>query len=202
MERQVRHLTADRQKNIQEAVKVILENLGENPNRKGLLETPLRVAKMYDEIFEGTRWTNDEIAAEFGKCFEVPADAKNSMVTMTNIEAFSYCEHHMALMYNMHVSVAYIPRNRIIGLSKIPRIVDLVTKRLQLQEKIGSDICEILQKILDTKDVMTVIYAEHSCVTARGIKNNGSRTKTWTASGVFLRDESKRREFIQLINEK
>ncbi|MDE6718876.1 MAG: GTP cyclohydrolase I, partial [Treponemataceae bacterium] len=166
--------------NIRAAVETILVNIGENPGREGLLETPDRVARMVDEIFEGTRFSNDEIAEECGKTFPLPEGSisNNSTVAVTNIEAFSYCEHHLALMYNMRVSVGYIPRDRIVGLSKIPRIVDLVTRRLQLQEKIGNDIADILSKVVKTEDVIVVISAEHSCLTSRGIKKPGTRTST------------------------
>ena len=100
------------------------------------------------------------------------------MVMVKDIEIFSYCEHHLALMYDMKVSVAYVPNGKVIGLSKIARIADMVGKRLQLQERIGSDIAEIMQEILDTKDVAVVIEGTHSCMTARGIKKVNAKTYT------------------------
>ncbi len=201
MEHKTRHLTEERLANIRAAVKTIITNIGENPEREGLLETPERVARMVDEIFEGTRFSNDEIAEECGKTFPLPecSISNNSTVAVTNIDAFSYCEHHLALMYNMRVSVGYVPRDRIVGLSKIPRIVDLVTKRLQLQEKIGNDIADILSKVVKTEDVIVVITAEHSCLTSRGIKKPGTKTTTITARGAFKTQSEKRLEFLKMV---
>ena len=125
---------------IKEHIRGILVALGDDPDREGLKETPDRVARMYEEVFEGMNYTNDEIAEMFGKTFkEEDAAHTRDMVFVKDIEVFSYCEHHMALMYDMKVSVAYIPHGRVLGLSKIARIADMVAKRLQLQERIGSD---------------------------------------------------------------
>lgn len=197
MKNEIRHLTKEQLEIIEVSVKNILSALGENPEREGLVETPERVALMYDEVFEGMRYTNKEIAAEFGKCFEVPS--VQDMIVVKDIETFSFCEHHMALMYNMRVSVAYMPKGKVIGLSKIPRVVDLVCKRLQLQEKIGTDIAETLSMILETEDVIVAISGEHSCLTARGIRKPGAVTQTITARGVFKTDSNHRREFLQMI---
>ncbi len=201
MECEVRHLSEEQKSKIQKAVREILEALGEDPDREGLKDTPDRVCRMYDEVFEGMRFSNEEIAMQCGRCFTSPAgrDSAGNMVVMTGIDAFSYCEHHLALMYNMKVNVAYIPKDKIIGLSKIPRIVDMVTKRLQLQERIGSDIAEILSMVLDTEDVMVVITGEHSCMTSRGIKKPGAVTKTVTARGIFNTDMERRMEFLSII---
>ena len=169
----------------------ILKALGDNPEREGLKDTPKRVAKMYEEVFEGMNYSNHEIAQMFNKTFQDKMDfeeAGNDMVMVKNIEIFSYCEHHLALMYDMKVSVAYVPNGKVIGLSKIARIADMVGKRLQLQERIGSDIAEIMQEILDTKDVAVVIEGTHSCMTARGIKKNAASTKTYTLRGAFRED--------------
>lgn len=193
-----RHLTTEQQKKIEDAVRDILVALGDDPERVGLQETPKRVAKMYDEVFEGMRYTNDEIAAMFDKCFEEP-EAKD-LVLMKDIDAFSYCEHHLALMYNMKISVAYIPDGRVIGLSKIARIVDMVCKRLQLQERIATDIADIMQKILCTHDVMVVIEGEHSCMTARGIKKPGTVTNSAVVRGLFKESSTLRAEVYSLLN--
>ena len=121
---------------IKEHIRGILVALGDDPDREGLKETPDRVARMYEEVFEGMNYTNDEIAEMFGKTFkEEDAAHTSDMVFVKDIEVFSYCEHHMALMYDMKVSVAYIPHGRVLGLSKIARIADMVAKRLQLQER-------------------------------------------------------------------
>ena len=176
---------------IEKNIRGILVALGDDPDREGLKETPARVAKMYEEVFEGMNYSNHEIAQMFNKTFQDKMDfeeAGNDMVMVKDIEIFSYCEHHLALMYDMKVSVAYVPNGKVIGLSKIARIADMVGKRLQLQERIGSDIAEIMQEILDTKDVAVVIEGTHSCMTARGIKKNAASTKTYTLRGAFRED--------------
>ncbi len=182
---------------VQGLIRDLLIELGEDPDRPGLVETPTRVANMYEEVFAGIRYTNAEIAEKFGKVFEEVKTG--SLVTVTHIPVFSYCEHHLALMYNMDVSVGYIPANKVIGLSKIARIADLVTKRLQLQERIGDDIREILTMILDTEDVIVVIKGEHSCMTARGIQKPGTVTKTASLGGIFETDIPLRQEFYALL---
>lgn len=187
-----RHLSEEQKRTIEDAVKKILLALGDDPAREGLTDTPARVARMYDEVFEGMRYTNQEIADMFGRCFDEPTSGE--MVLVKNIEAFSYCEHHMALMYNMKISVAYLPKNRVIGLSKVARIADMVCKRLQLQERITSDIAEIMQMVLDTEDVLVHIEGEHSCMTARGIKKPGTVTTTTISRGVFEKDAALRAE--------
>lgn len=195
---ETRHLSETNMARIESAVRTIISALGDDPNREGLVDTPKRVAKMYDEVFEGMRYTNEEIAQMFGKCFEEP-EAKD-LVLMKNIDAFSYCEHHLALMYNMKVSVAYIPDGRVIGLSKIARIVDMVCKRLQLQERIATDIADILQMVLKTHDVMVVIEGEHSCMTARGIKKPGTVTDSAVVRGLFKENISLRSEVYSLLS--
>lgn len=185
-------------KKIEEAVKSIIEALGDDPDREGLIDTPRRVANMYKEVFEGMNYTNDEIARMFDKCF---AESSGDLVVMENIPIFSYCEHHLALMYNMKVSVGYIPEGKVIGLSKVARIADMVGKRLQLQERIGTDISYILKKILGTENVIVVIEGEHSCMTARGIKKPGTKTKTACLGGKFRTNDALRQEFYNLIRE-
>lgn len=193
----VRHLTPSNKEAIENAVKIILDALGDNINRPGLLETPKRVAKFYDEVFEGMRYTNAEIAEKFDKCFE--ESSAHDLVLMKDIDAFSFCEHHIALMYNIKIHVAYIPDGKVIGLSKIARIVDMVTKRLQLQERIVEDIAWIMEAILDTHDVMVVMEGEHSCMTARGIKKPGTTTCSSVVHGVFSTNPSLRSEVLSLI---
>ncbi len=176
---------------IKEHVKGILIALGDNPDREGLKETPDRVARMYEEIFEGMNYTNEEIGKMFDKTFEedgLQQYHSSDVVVVKDIEAFSYCEHHMALMYDMKVSVAYIPNGKVLGLSKIARIVDMVTKRLQLQERIGQDIASIMEQVTDSKDIGVVIEASHSCMTARGIKKNNAKTISTTFRGRFEHD--------------
>ena len=181
---------------IENAIKEILEAIGEDVERDGLIETPKRVAKMYEEVFEGTKYTNKEIAEMFNKTFEHKG---KDIVIEKGIPAFSYCEHHIALMYNMKITVAYIPNGRIIGLSKIARIVDMVTKRLQVQERIGTDIVEIIGIICNTDNVAIFIEGEHSCMTARGIKKPGAITNTITLRGKFEEDNNIKMELITLL---
>ena len=174
-------------------IREIIKALGDDPEREGLIDTPKRVAKMYAEVFDGMNYTNKEIAEMYNKTFQDDPDSYHSssdLVIVKDIEAFSYCEHHMALMYNMKVSVAYIPNGKVIGLSKIARIVDKVTKRLQLQERIGVDVAEIMQIITDSDDVAVIIDASHSCMTARGIQKPSAKTRTITLRGRFETDKS------------
>ena len=185
------------QTKLTQAMHMLIEALGDDPNRPGLLETPERAAKMYVEMFEGMNYTNDEIANMFSKCFE-DTDA-NDWVLVKDISIFSFCEHHFALMYNMIAHVAYKPTNKVIGLSKIARIANMAAKRLQLQERIGCDIADIMQKVLDTEDVMVVIEGEHSCMSARGIRAQGSKTRTCATYGIFASDAGIRQEvFLQI----
>ncbi|MBQ9110280.1 MAG: GTP cyclohydrolase I [Oscillospiraceae bacterium] len=169
-------------------IRGILEALGEDPEREGLLETPERTAKMYAEMLEGCEYTNAEIAEMFGKTFTQTAGTEQDLVVMRDIEVFSFCEHHMALMYDMKVTIAYIPKGNVIGLSKMARIAEMAAKRLQLQERIGSDIAEIMQLAAGCEDVAVFIEGKHSCMTARGIKNTPAVTYTQTLRGRFAED--------------
>lgn len=187
-------------KALEEHVLGILEAIGEDPNREGLKETPHRVAKMLAEVLEGTAYSNHEIAQMFGKTFtnESCGETEDAVV-MKDITVFSYCEHHLALMYDMKVNVAYIPRDRVIGLSKIARICDMAAKRLQLQERLGRDIAEIVSEATGSPDVGVAISGCHSCMTARGIKNASSKTLTTTYIGAFKID-SKLKELLKFDN--
>ncbi|MCR5786952.1 MAG: GTP cyclohydrolase I [Acholeplasmatales bacterium] len=167
---------------LEHAFKEILEALGDDVNREGLIDTPRRAAEMYLEQFEGMNYTNDEIAEMFNKSFDEDylTDSKN-VVVVKDIDIFSHCEHHLALMYDMTVDIAYVPSGKVIGLSKLARIADMCAKRLQLQERIGNDIMYCVQKITGSKDICVRIEGCHSCVTARGIKK---RSKTVTVSSI------------------
>ena len=170
---------------IESLVYQLLQALGEDPDREGLVETPKRVAQMMAEVYEGIQYTNAEIAEMYGKTFEVDT---NQMVVVKDITCFSHCEHHMALMYDMSISIGYIPKGRVIGLSKIPRIAEMCCKRLQLQEKIGEDICEVISLATGSEDVIVHITSSHSCMSARGIKSTDSQTTTLATKGVFNED--------------
>lgn len=181
---------------IEKAVREIIIALGDDPDREGLVETPKRVSKMYSEVFEGMCYSNDEIAEMFTKTFDNPSD---DMVLVKDIDCFSYCEHHMALMYDMKVSVAYIPHGRVLGLSKVSRIAQMASKRLQLQERIGTDIADIIEKATGSSDVAVFITAKHSCMTARGIKSINASTTTHTLRGVFNTNPSLRAELMSIM---
>lgn len=171
---------------IEKHIRGILIALGDNPDREGLIETPKRVANMYEEIFQGMNYTNDEIVEMYNKSFEVLNNLdSNDMVIVKDIEIFSCCEHHLALMYDMSVTVAYIPKDKVIGLSKIARICDMIGKRLQLQERIGRDIAYIVSKIINSEDIAVLIKGKHSCMTARGINKTNSFTETSIFMGEF-----------------
>nr|WP_036608263.1 GTP cyclohydrolase I FolE [Oribacterium sp. P6A1] len=178
-------------KAIEEHIRGILIALGDDPDREGLLETPKRVAEMYEEVFAGMNYTNHEIAEMFDKTFEDGVDRNvdsQSIVVMKDIDIFSYCEHHLALMYDMKVNVAYVPKGKVIGLSKVARVCDMVGRRLQLQEKIGKDIADIMTEITGSEDVAVTIEGCHSCVTARGIKKTNTKTFTAELRGSFKTD--------------
>ncbi len=175
-------------------IRGLLEALGDDPDREGLKETPQRVARMYEEVFEGMKYTNEEIAQMFDKTFsedeEGGADRYGDMVVVKDIDIFSYCEHHLALMYDMKVTVAYVPNGKVIGLSKIARIADMVAKRLQLQELIGTDIADIITQVTGSEDVAVYIEGCHSCMTARGIRKTNTKTYTQTLRGRFQNESN------------
>lgn len=188
--------TPEQRSEMQNLVRRFLEIVDPNPDRPGLIETPKRVVKYWTELLEGQLYTNDEIADMFDKTF---MDVQtHDLVIERNIEIFSHCEHHLALMYDMNVTIAYIPKDRVIGLSKMARIAEMVGKRLQLQEKIGVDINYIMRKVLKTDDVAVLITGKHGCMTARGIKSRNAVTRTAALNGRFLTDASLRNEVYQL----
>lgn len=178
---------------IKKHIRGILEALGDDPDREGLKDTPDRVARMYQEVFEGMNYTNDQIAEMFDKTFEDELEFvtdSQDIIVVKDIDIFSYCEHHLALMYDMKVTVAYVPHGKVIGLSKIARVADMVGKRLQLQERIGTDIADIMTKITGSEDVAVLIEGCHSCMSARGIKKSNAKTFSSTLRGRFMDDVS------------
>lgn len=188
---------------IEACIREILVALGDDPTREGLRETPKRVAKMYEEVFAGMTVSNEEMVHLFGTTFEEEevANSPHQVVIVRDIPIFSYCEHHLALMYNLTVSVAYLPKDKVIGLSKIARIADMVGRRLQLQERIGEEIAEIIEKITGSEAIMIKIEGEHSCMTGRGIKQPGTSTTTLTYRGNKIeQDASLRQEWLMLLN--
>lgn len=182
---------------IKELTREFIIALGDDPDREGLKKTPERVSKMCQELFEGMTYTNEDIASKFDTCFE---DVETGdLVVESNIPIHSFCEHHLMLMYDVSVAIGYLPKGKVIGLSKLARIADMVGKRLQLQERIGSDIADILEIILGTQDIIVVIEGKHGCMTARGIKAREAVTRTATLRGKFGSDSDLRSEFYSLI---
>lgn len=187
---------------IREHIRGILIALGDDPDREGLKETPERVARMYEEVFEGMNYTNHEIAQMFNKSFEDDLEVgsdKKDIVLVKDIPIFSYCEHHIALMYDMHISVAYIPNSKVLGLSKIARICDMASKRLQLQERIGSDVASIMMEAAETEDVAVIIRGTHSCMSARGIKKEAASTVTTTYRGRFEKEPMLQNQLYMML---
>ena len=197
------------QEELEKVARQFLEIVDPDPDRPGLVDTPKRMAKYWMELLEGQKYTNDEIAEMFNKCFDLEDGSdgvidneslKQDLVVESGITIFSHCEHHGALMYDMDVTIAYIPKDKVIGLSKMARIAEMVGKRLQLQEKIGADISYIMKKVLGTKDVAVLIKGKHACMTARGIKSREAVTRTSSLGGKFLSSQSLRAEMLSLLN--
>jgi len=178
---------------IEVAVNMILEAIGEDPDREGLLETPKRVAKMYAEVFEGMGKDPREY---FKTVFHENHD---EVVLVKDIPFHSMCEHHLVPFFGL-AHVAYIPRDGVVaGLSKLARAVETTAKRPQLQERITSTVADVMMEMLNPYGVYVVIEAEHMCMTMRGIKKPGSKTVTTVARGVYEHDEVKRAEILSLI---
>lgn len=182
-------------KKLLEAFRTILNEIDPEPEREGLKETPKRMLGYFTELFEGANYTNKQIAEMFNKQFEIGG---KDLVIMNGIHCFSHCEHHCALM-ELTIHIAYIPKNgKVLGLSKFPRICDMVSKRLQVQERIGMDICQVLQ-YLGMEDIMVVIDGRHACVNARGIKQPQTVTRTNCLRGRFEYDLPLKNEVLNSI---
>ena len=179
---------------IENAVRDILEAIGEDPNREGLLETPQRVARMYAEVFAGLhRDINKDIKTFHG-------EGNDEMILIGDIPFYSMCEHHL-LPFHGKAHVVYIPRDgKIFGLSKVARIVDTLSRKPQLQEKLTSEIADAIEKDVDARSVCVVLEAEHLCMTMRGIRKPGSKTVTSAMRGGCRSDIRTRNEALALIN--
>ena len=190
--------------NIEKAMYTVLKSLGENPEREGLKETPKRVAKMYEEMFASVGKTNDEIISELSKTFTENDKEGNQkfgdMVIVRDIPFYSTCEHHLVPFFGK-AHVGYIPNKKVIGLSKIARLVEAIAKRPQIQERITKEVADCLVSMLEPVGVIVVIQAEHLCMSMRGVKKPGSNTVTSAARGAFKDDRSTRMEFLSLIKE-
>ena len=177
---------------IQEGVKLILEGIGEDINREGLLETPDRIARMYEELAAGY---TDCAAEHLRKRFHVD---NNDMVMEKEIPFYSFCEHHMLPFYGT-AAIAYIPDGEVVGLSKMARTLEVFAKRLQLQERLTAQIADVFMEELKPHGVMVLIEAEHMCMTMRGIKKPGTKTVTVVTRGVFDGDEKLQNQFYRML---
>lgn len=178
---------------IENAVTMILEAVGENPHREGLLDTPKRVAKMYAEMFQGL---HEDPRQYFETVFH---EGHDEVVLVKDIPFYSMCEHHLVPFYGK-AHIAYIPQNGVVaGLSKLARTVETISHRPQLQERITGTIADTLMEMLNPQGVYVVVEAEHMCMTMRGIKKPGAKTVTSVAKGIFEEDEVKRSEILSFI---
>ena len=180
------------QDKIREAVRLLLEGIGERPEREGLLETPDRVARMYTEIFAGM---DADVSESLSKVFSVE---HNEMVLEKDIGFYSMCEHHMLPFYGK-AHIAYLPEGKVLGLSKLARVVEVYARRLQIQEQMTGQIADAIMAHLVPQGVMVVLEAEHMCMTMRGIKKPGSRTITIAARGVFEDNATLQEKVLQMI---
>ena len=179
------------------AVKTLIAWAGDNPDREGLIETPKRVVKAYEEFSEGYKIDPIEILS---KTFE-EVEGYDEMVLIKNIRLESHCEHHIVpILGKAHV--AYMPKKRVVGISKIARLVDVFAKRLQIQETLTSQIAETLQSVLDPLGVAVLIDASHQCMTTRGVHKPESSTVTKKMIGIFKEDKILQSQFMELINQK
>lgn len=177
---------------IQEGVRLILEGIGEDINREGILETPDRIARMYEELAAGY---TDCAAEHLKKRFHVD---NNDLVMEKDIPFYSFCEHHMLPFYGT-AAIAYIPDGEVVGLSKIARTLEVFAKRFQLQERLTAQIADVFMEELKPRGVMVLIEAEHMCMTMRGIKKPGTKTVTVVTRGVFNDDEKLQNQFYRML---
>lgn len=178
---------------LQDAVRTLLDQIGEDPSRPGLAGTPERIERMYRELTDGYRTDPDALVN--GACFEVDYD---EMVVVRDIEFFSLCEHHLLPFYGK-VHVGYLPRGVVIGLSKVPRVVDMYARRLQVQERLTQQVASFLMERLAPKGVGCVIEGLHLCTMMRGVQKRGATMVTSAMLGTFRRDARTRNEFLRLI---
>jgi GTP cyclohydrolase I len=180
---------------IEEGVRLILEGIGEDPERPGLVGTPRRVALMYEEICAGLHNDARDLI------HPIPAETHDEMVIVRDIPLYSICEHHLLPFVGV-AHIAYIPRDgRIVGLSKLARVADLMAKKPQIQERLTTEIADLLFEELKAKGVMVVIEAEHLCMEMRGVKKPGSKTITSALRGGFLKDPRTRSEAMSLLRD-
>lgn len=183
------------QEKIKKGVRLILEGIGEDPDREGLVETPDRVARMYEEIYGGL---TEDATGHLSRTFDVENDCQ--MILEKDITMYSTCEHHLLPFYGV-VHIAYIPKERVVGLSKLARTVEVFARRPQVQERLTTQIADALVESLDPAGVMVVIEAEHMCMTMRGVKKPGTQTVTVACRGVFEEDLHLQQTCLSLIRQ-
>ncbi|MHA2609323.1 MAG: GTP cyclohydrolase I FolE [bacterium JZ-2024 1] len=179
--------------NIESLIYQLLIEIGENPDREGLKKTPFRVAKMYEELTRGYRLDPEKLLNK--AIFESPHD---EIVLVRNIEFYSLCEHHLMPFWG-HAHIGYLPDGKIIGLSKIPRVVDMFSRRLQLQERLTLEIAQFLNEHLKPRGVAVILDAVHLCLSMRGARKTQARMTTSAMMGVFKEDPKTRNEFLLLV---
>jgi len=186
-------LSAECKREVANSVLHILETVGEDPTREGLLDTPMRVARSYDELLIGYKM--DPVELLNNALFDVEY---SEMVLVTDIDFYSMCEHHMLPIIGK-AHIAYIPNKKVVGLSKIPRIVEAYARRLQVQERMTRQIAELIDELIKPQGVAVIVDAVHMCVAMRGAKKANARMRTSTLLGLFMRNELTRAEFMQHI---
>jgi GTP cyclohydrolase I len=183
-------------KKIEKGVRLILEGIGEDPERAGLKETPERVAKMYEEIFAGLKTPTEELLKP------IEGESHDEMVLLKEIHFYSVCEHHL-LPFTGKVHVAYIPSGgKIVGLSDLVKAVEVLAKRPQVQERLTTQLADLIMDKLKPKGAMVIVDAEHLCISMRGVKKPGSRTVTSAVRGIFRTKQSTREELLELIKKR
>ena len=179
--------------NVKELTKKLLIEIGEDPNREGVLNTPLRVAKAWDFLSKGYKQNIDKIINN--AIFEEEYD---QMVVVKDIEFYSMCEHHLLPFFGV-AHIAYIPNGKIIGLSKIPRVLDMFARRLQIQERMTQEVATMLQSKLNPRGVAVIIEAQHMCMQMRGVEKRKSYMSTSAMLGIFREDNKTRKEFLDIV---
>lgn len=183
-------------KKIEKGVRLILEGIGEDPDRSGLKDTPARVAKMYEEIFAGLKTPTEELLKS------IEGESHDEMVLLKDIPFYSVCEHHL-LPFIGKAHVAYIPSGgKIVGLSELVKAVEVLAKRPQVQERLTTQLADLIMERLKPKGAMVIIDAEHLCMSMRGVKKPGSRTVTSAVRGIFRKKQSTRGELLELIKKR
>ena len=186
-------MTEDKMRNIESLTKSLLKELGEDPKREGLIKTPLRVAKAWEHLSQGYNQNVEKLINN-----AIFSENYDQMVVVKDIEFYSMCEHHLLPFFG-HAHIAYIPNGKIIGLSKIPRLVDMFARRLQVQERMTQEIANSLNDALNPSGVAIIIEAQHMCMQMRGVEKKKSYMSTSSMVGIFRSDNKTRKEFLDLI---